>query len=85
MILTVHRGDGKAHGDLYSVRHPVEDQEPVANLQLVERAFTAAETARKMGYDSLAAVEGLPQLIEAAEEGSHRKVQAVLSAMKGET
>jgi len=51
--------------------------------RLIVDAAAAAEEAKEMGYDPLKAVQGLTALIEAAEEGSHAKVQAALAAMRG--
>ena len=55
--------------------------EAKANARLIAAAGTAASELPDQ-YDPIASVKGLAQLVTAAEEGSHRKVQAILSAMK---
>ena len=42
-------------------------KENIANARLIAAAGTAAQEAREMGYDPVAAVEALPKLLEALE------------------
>ena len=58
---------------------PLDEQE--ANASVVALIGTIASKLPDE-YDPGAVLEGLSQLITAAEEGSHRQVEAVLSAMR---
>ena len=43
------------------------EAEKLANARLIAAAGTAAQEAKEMGYDPVAAVEALPELLEALE------------------
>jgi len=62
-------GEHNTHCDIHSKRHPIQGQEPVANADLIVAAFNAAQEAKEMGYDPVAAVEVLPELLKALEDG----------------
>lgn len=47
---------------------PNHHDEANANAQLIAAAGTAAQEAREMGYDPVAAVEALPKLLESTEQ-----------------
>jgi len=50
--------------------------------RLIAAAGTAAQKASAMGYDPQKAVEQLPDLLKAAEEGSYTKIKNELAAMR---
>jgi hypothetical protein len=59
-------GEHNTHCDIQSKRHSIQGQEPVANADLIVAAFNAAQEAKEMGYDPVAAVEAVPRGLEQA-------------------
>jgi len=48
---------------------PSSDRDVEADARLIAAAGTAAQEAKEMGYDPVAAVEVLPELLKALEDG----------------
>lgn len=66
-------------------------EETTANIDLIAAAFNAAEEARKMGYDPIAAVQAVPKMMKAltqvtstADESFQREELAVWSDAIGD-
>lgn len=81
--------------DIYSKRHPVEGQEPIANADLIEDAFTAAHDLPDE-YDPVEALAALPNLLstiermldeigsnDPSEPGAQRPSSGAILSMKG--
>jgi len=76
----VKQANVSAGGAVADVNMARPQKENLANARLIANAGSAAQEAREMGYDPVAAVGALPKLMEATESGG--PVSDALCALK---
>jgi len=60
-------GEHNTHCDIHSKSAPIQEQEPVANADLIVAAFNSAQEAQEMGYDALSFILNSAHLLRELE------------------